>query len=73
MSGQYPVIFERRAMTSLFGALTDMFSGDLIGKGLSPLKDKADTAIFSDKITVATTRRTASCASWARRTEPSTG
>jgi PmbA protein len=51
-SGQYPVIFERRAMTSIFGALTDMFSGDLIGKGLSPLKDKADAAIFSDKITV---------------------
>ena len=51
-SGAYKVIFERKAMTSLFGALTDMFSGDLIGKGLSPLKDKRDGQIFSEKITV---------------------
>ncbi len=62
-SGQYPVIFERRAMTSLFGALTDMFSGDLIGKGLSPLKDKADTAIFSDKITVVDDPKNLDCLS----------
>ncbi len=52
-SGYYPVIFEKRAMTALFSALTDMYSGDLIGKGLSPLKDKLGEAIFSDKITVA--------------------
>ena len=62
-SGQYPVIFERRAMTSLFGALTDMFSGDLIGKGLSPLKDAADTAIFSDKITVVDDPKNLDCLS----------
>lgn len=60
-SGQYPVIFERRAMTSLFGALTDMFSGDLIGKGLSPLKDKADAAIFSEKITVVDDPKNTDC------------
>ena len=52
-SGSYPVIFERRAMTSIFSALTDIFSGERIGQGISPLKDAADTAIFSDKITVA--------------------
>ncbi len=52
-SGNYPVIFERRAMTSIFSALTDMFSGERIFQGISPLKDKMDTAIFSDKITVA--------------------
>ena len=62
-SGQYPVIFERRAMTSLFGALTDMFSGDLIGKGLSPLKDAADTAIFSEKITVVDDPKNLDCLS----------
>ena len=62
-SGQYPVILERRAMTSLFGALTDMFSGDLIGKGLSPLKDKADAAIFSDKITVVDDPKNTDCLS----------
>ena len=62
-SGSYPVIFERRAMTSIFGALTDMFSGDLIGKGLSPLKDKADTAIFSEKITVVDDPKNTDCLS----------
>ena len=62
-SGQYPVILGRRAMTSLFGALTDMFSGDLIGKGLSPLKDKADAAIFSDKITVVDDPKNPDCLS----------
>ena len=60
-SGQYPVIFERRAMTSIFAALTDMFSGDLIGKGLSPLKDKAGAAVFSDKITVADDPKNLDC------------
>ena len=60
-SGQYPTILERRAMTSIFAALTDMFSGDLIGKGLSPLKDKADTAIFSDKITVVDDPKNTDC------------
>ena len=62
-SGQYPVILERRAMTSLFSALTDMFSGDLIGKGLSPLKDAANTAIFSDKITVVDDPKNLDCLS----------
>ena len=62
-SGQYPVIFERRAMTSIFSALTDMFSGDLIGKGLSPLKDAADTAIFSDRITVVDDPKNLDCLS----------
>lgn len=47
-----PVIFEKDAMTSLFGAFTGLFSGDLIYKGISPLKDKLNTKVFSEKITV---------------------
>ena len=51
-SGTYPVIFEKGAMTSLFSAFTGLFSGDLIGKGISPLHDRLNTQIFSDLITV---------------------
>ena len=51
-SGSYPVILERKAMTSLFSAFSGMFSGELIGKGISPLKDKLDAAVFSEKISV---------------------
>lgn len=51
-SGQYPVIFEREAMTSLFSSFTGLFSGDLIHKGISPLKGKENTKVFSEKITV---------------------
>ena len=47
-----PVIFEKKAMTSLFGAFTGLFSGDLIYKGISCLKGKENTQIFSDLITI---------------------
>ena len=33
-SAVYPVILDRRAMTSLFSAFSGIFSGDLIGKGI---------------------------------------
>ena len=51
-SGTYPVILRYDAMTSLFSAFSSMFSGELIGKGISPLKDKLNEKIFSEKITV---------------------
>ena len=51
-SGTYPVIFEAGAMTSLLNAFTGLFSGDLISKGISPLRDKLNEKIFSDLITV---------------------
>ena len=51
-SGTYPVILEHDAMSSLFEAFSDMFSGDLVGKGISPLRDKRGEKIFSDKITI---------------------
>lgn len=39
-------------MTSLFASFVGLFSGDLIFKGISPLKGKENTKIFSDKITI---------------------
>ena len=51
-SGNYPVIFEIDAMTSLFSVFTGMFSGDLIGKGISPLRDKIGEKVFSELVTV---------------------
>ena len=51
-SAAMPVIIEKDAMTSLFSVLTDMFSGDNIGKGISPLTGRLGEAVFSDKITV---------------------
>ena len=51
-SNTYPVVIEKDAMTSLFNAFVGMFSGELIGKGLSPLKDKLNEKIFADKVNV---------------------
>lgn len=51
-SGSYPVIFEKDAMTNLFASFVGLFSGDLIFKGISPLKGKENTQIFSEKITI---------------------
>ena len=47
-----PVIFDKDAMTALFSAFSGMYSGELISKGISPLKDKFGKKIFSDKITI---------------------
>ena len=51
-SGNYPVIFDKDAMSDLFSAFSYLYSGDLIGKGISPLRDKIGQQIFSEKITV---------------------
>ena len=51
-SKSYKTIIKRKAMTSLFNAFSQMFSGDLIGKGISPIKDKLDEQIFSENITI---------------------
>ncbi len=47
-----PVIFERHAMTSLLSSFMSLFDGELIYRGISPLKDKLNTKIFSDQITI---------------------
>ena len=51
-SGQYRVIFKNEAMTSLFAAFSDIFSGERIGKGISPLAGKVGEAVFSEVINV---------------------
>lgn len=51
-TSSYKVILEKKAMTSLFSAMIPMFSGEDIGKGISPLAGKLGQQIFSDKITV---------------------
>lgn len=47
-----PVIFEKDAMTSLFGAFTGLFSGDMIAKGISPLAKDLGKKVFSEQITI---------------------
>ena len=51
-TGRYPVIFEKDAMTSLFSAMSMMFSGETINKGISPLTGKLGEKIFSELVTV---------------------
>lgn len=51
-SGTYKTIFEKDAMTSLFTAFSEMFSGETISKGISPLKDSLNKKVFSDKISI---------------------
>ena len=51
-SGQYPIIMDKHAMTTLLSSFTYMFSGDLISKGISPLRDKLGEKVFSEKVTV---------------------
>lgn len=51
-SGLYSVLMEKEAMSSLFGALCGLFDGENAFKGISLLKDKLDTKIFDEKITI---------------------
>ncbi|MBQ6197469.1 MAG: TldD/PmbA family protein [Lachnospiraceae bacterium] len=51
-TGQYKIILEKDAMTSLFAVMSSMFSGDMINKGISPVRDKLGQKIFSERITV---------------------
>ncbi|MGN1343572.1 MAG: TldD/PmbA family protein [Traorella sp.] len=51
-SDKYKVILKNEAMCSLLGSLTGLFSGENVYKGISQLKDKLDTMIFDEKITI---------------------
>lgn len=51
-SKKYPIIFERDAMRSLFGAFSSMFSGEAAIKKLTSLVGKENTKIMSDKVTI---------------------
>ncbi|MBP3852525.1 MAG: TldD/PmbA family protein [Erysipelotrichaceae bacterium] len=56
-----PVIFEKEAMRSLFSAFSGYFNGELIFKGISPIKDKLDQKIFSEQITIVDDPRNTDC------------
>ncbi len=51
-TGKYSVILKNEAMSSLLGSLTGLFNGENVYKGISLLKDKMDTQIFDEKITI---------------------
>lgn len=61
-TGFYKVILEKKAMTSLFMVMSNMFSGELINKGISPVRDKLGQKIFSEKITVVDDPKNTDCA-----------
>ncbi|WP_281522203.1 TldD/PmbA family protein [Dubosiella newyorkensis] len=47
-----PIILEKDAMSSLFGAFAGLFSGDLIAKGISPIAKDLGKKIFSEQVSV---------------------
>ncbi|MBE6107523.1 MAG: TldD/PmbA family protein [Erysipelotrichaceae bacterium] len=51
-TGQYKVILKNSAMSDLLGALTGLFNGELVHKGISKLSGKLDSQIFDEKITI---------------------
>ncbi len=51
-SGSYPVILKNSAVTSILGVLTGAFYAENVQKGLSPLKEKLNTTIFGENITL---------------------
>ncbi len=51
-SSSYPTILKNTVMSDLLDALTSLFSADLVQKGISVLKDKLDTVIFDEKLTM---------------------
>lgn len=60
-TGQYKIILEKDAMTSLFMVMSSMFSGELINKGISPVRDKMGEKIFSELITVVDDPKNTDC------------
>lgn len=62
-SQKLPVIFSKEAMTSLFNAFTGLFDGDLMYKGISPIKDKLHQQIFSNQITIVDNPKNTDCLS----------
>ncbi len=62
-SRQLPVILSKEAMTSLFNAFMGLFNGDLIYKGISPIKNRLNEAIFSKKITIIDNPKNTDCLS----------
>jgi PmbA protein len=51
-SGKYPVIFSPLAFSMLLEILSVSLSGENVYKGISPLKDKMKTQVFSENFTL---------------------
>lgn len=51
-SGQYPVIFEKKAMSSLFGAFSSLFNGEAAIKKLTSLTGKEGQEIMNKNINI---------------------
>ena len=48
----YPIVFNNKAMSELFGVFTSIFSGEAAIKKLTPLLGKEGQKIFSEKVTI---------------------
>ena len=51
-SGAYPVVLDKKVVSSLIGAFSNIFSADAVLKNMSFLKDKLGDKIFGDNITL---------------------
>ncbi|MDE7161763.1 MAG: TldD/PmbA family protein [Anaeroplasmataceae bacterium] len=51
-SGAYPVVLDKKVVSSLLGAFANVFSADAVLKNMSFLKDKVGQAIFGNNITL---------------------
>lgn len=51
-SGNYPVLLQNEAMSDLLTALSGMFHGESIYKGVSILKDKLGETVFDKRISI---------------------
>ena len=51
-SGAYPVVLDKKVVSSLLGAFANIFSAEAVLKNMSFLKDKVGEAIFGSNITL---------------------
>ena len=51
-SGAYPVVLDKKVVSSLLGAFSNLFSADAVLKNMSFLKDKLGKKVFGENITL---------------------
>lgn len=51
-SGSYPVVLDKKVVSSLLGAYANIFSANAVLKNMSFLKDKVGTKVFGENITL---------------------
>lgn len=52
ISGKYPVVLKNNVMCDLLATVSGIFNGENAYKGISILKDKINTPIFNEKVTL---------------------